>query len=164
MHLRACFSTITLTALCLLTPSLAGEFGQTRQYFAQYGIGGPAETAFDVHNPGEAVIVVEVELFNSDGSPFESDLLAVPAGGTDSLVFSDPEGEVRNGWARLTSDSPFNATVFFRIAGVGNVGVLPGEQGVKFRLFSFVEGGTNTAYAVATTSETQSSTVMCGNR
>ena len=87
-------------------------------------------------------------------------MLAVPAGGTASLVFSDPKGEVRNGWARLTSDDPFNATVFFRIAGVGNVGVLPGEQGVKFRLFSFVEGGTNTAYAVANTSETQSSTVM----
>ena len=85
--------------------------------------------------------------------------MAVAAGGTDSVVFSDPEGEVRNGWARLTSDHPFNATVFFRIAGVGNVGVLPGEQGVKFKLFSFVGDGTDTAYAVANTSETQSSTV-----
>ena len=162
MNLRAVFSKttiITLTTLILLTPCLAGKFGQTLQYFAHYGIGGPAETAFDVHNPGEAVIVVEVELFNSDGSPFESDLLAVAAGGTDSMVFSDPEGEVRNGWARLTSDDPFNATVFFSIAGVGNVGVLPSEQGVKFKLFSFVGDGTNTAYAVANTSETQSSTV-----
>ena len=159
MHLRACFPNVTLTTLFLLTSCLAGEFGQTRQYFAQYGIGGPAETSFDVHNPGDVVIVVEVELFNSDGSAFGSDLLAVAAGGTDSLVFSDPEGEVRNGWARLTSDHPFNATVFFRIAGVGNVGVLPGEQGVKFKLFSFVGDGTDTAYAVANTSETQSSTV-----
>ena len=63
MILRACFPTVTLTTLVLLAPCLAGEFGQTRQYFAQYGIGGPAETSFDVHNPGEAVIVVEVELF-----------------------------------------------------------------------------------------------------
>ena len=160
MNLRACFPNVTLAILILLAPCLAGEFGQTRQHFAQYGIGGEAETAFDAYNPGEAAIVVEVELFNSDGSPDQSDMLAVPAGGTASLVFSDPKGEVRNGWARLTSDDPFNATVFFRIAGVGNVGVLPGEQGVKFRLFSFVEGGTNTAYAVANTSETQSSTVM----
>ncbi len=159
MNFRACFPNVTLATLFLLAPCLAGEFGQTRQYFAQYGIGGPAETSFDVHNPGEIAIIVEVELFNSDGSAFESDMLAVPAGGTDSLVFSDPEGEVRNGWARLTSDQPFNATVFFRIAGVGNVGVLPGEQGVKFKLFSFVGDGTNTAYAVANTSETQSSTV-----
>ena len=159
MNVRPYFLQFTLTTLMLLAPCLAGEFGQTRQYFAQYGVGGPAETAFDGHNPGDQAIIVEVELFNSDGSPFESDLLAVAAGGTDSLVFSDPEGEVRNGWARLTSDDPFNATVFFRIAGVGNVGVLPGEQGVKFKLFSFVGDGTDTAYAVANTSETESSTV-----
>ncbi len=159
MNSGLCVPNITLATLFLLTPCLAGEFGQTRQYFAQYGIGGPAETSFDVHNPGGAVIVVEVELFNSDGSAFDSGLLAVAAGGTDSLVFTDPEGQVRNGWARLTSDDPFNATVFFRIAGVGNVGVLPGEQGVKFKLFSFVGGGTDTAYAVSNTSETQSSTV-----
>ena len=160
MNLRACFPHVTLTTLILLAPCLAGEFGQTRQHFAQYGIGGEAETAFDAYNPGEAAIVVEVELFNSDGTADLSDMLAVPAGGTASLVFNDPEGEVRSGWARLTSDDPFNATVFFRIAGVGNVGVLPSEQGVKFRLFALVEGGTTTAYAVANTSETQSSTVM----
>ena len=159
MSLRACFSMATMATLILLTPCLAGEFGQTRQYFAQYAIGGPAETFFDVHNPGEAVIIVEVELFNSDGSPDQSNLMAVVAGGTDSLVFSDPLGEVRNGWARLTSDDPFNATVFFSIAGVGNLGVLPSEQGVKFKLFAFVGVGTATAYAVANTSETQSSTV-----
>ena len=34
MHLRACFPTVTLTTLVLLAPCLAGEFGQTRQYFA----------------------------------------------------------------------------------------------------------------------------------
>ena len=67
MNLRACFPHVTLTTLILLAPCLAGEFGQTRQHFAQYGIGGEAETAFDAYNPGEAAIVVEVELFNSDG-------------------------------------------------------------------------------------------------
>ena len=67
MNLRACFPNVTLAILILLAPCLAGEFGQTRQHFAQVGIGGPAETAFDAHNPGEADIVVEVELFNSDG-------------------------------------------------------------------------------------------------
>ena len=66
---------------------------------------------------------------------------------------------MRNGWARLTSDQPFNATVFFRIAGVGNVGVLPSEQGVKFKLFVFVSEGTDTGFAVANTSETQDSDV-----
>ena len=102
---------------------------------------------------------MEVALFNSDGSAFESDMLEVAAGGTDSLLFSDPEGEVRNGWARLTSDQPFNAAIFFRIAGSGNVGVLPSEQGVKFKLFTFVGDGTDTGFAVANPSETEESTV-----
>ena len=43
--------------------------------------------------------------------------VAVGPGAAETVVFSDPEGEVRNGWARLTSDDPFNATVFFQIAG-----------------------------------------------
>ena len=42
---------------------------------------------------------------------------------------------------------------------MGNLGVLPSEPGVKFKLFSFVGGGTDTAYAVANASETQASTV-----
>ena len=85
--------------------------------------------------------------------------VAVGPGAAETVVFSDPEGEVSNGWARLTSDDPFNATVFFQIAGFGNVGVLPSEQGVKFKLFSFVGDGTDTGFAVANTSKTQSSTV-----
>ena len=159
MNLRACFPLVTLSALCLLTPCLAGEFGQTVQYFAQYGIGGPAETAFTIHDPGSVAITVEVELINSDGTLFQMEEVAVGPGAAETVVFSDPKGEVRNGWARLTSDDPFNATVFFRIAGFGNVGVLPAQQGVKFKLFSFVGDGTDTGFAVANTSETQSSTV-----
>ncbi len=159
MNLRACFPTFTLCTLFLLTPCLAGEFGQTVQYFAQYGIGGPAETAFTIHDPGNVAILVEVELINSDGTLFQMEEVAVGPGAAETVVFSDPKGEVRNGWARLTSDHPFSATVFFRIVGVGNVGVLPSEQGVKFKLFSFVDEGTDTGFAVANTSETEESTV-----
>ena len=159
MTLRACFPAVTLTTLILLTPCLAGEFGQTHQYFAQYGVGGPAETAFTIHDPGDAAILVEVALMNSDGTLFQMEEVAVGPGAAETVVFSDPEGEVRNGWARLSSDQPFSATVFFRIAGVGNVGVLPSEKGVKFKLFSFVGDGTDTGFAVANPSETQESTV-----
>lgn len=70
MKPRPDFRMAVIATLILLTPCLAGEFGQTVQYFAQYGIGGPAETAFDVHNPGAAAIIVQVDLFNSDGSDF----------------------------------------------------------------------------------------------
>jgi hypothetical protein len=32
-------------------------------------VGGPAETSFGVHNPGESAIIIEIELFNSmDGA------------------------------------------------------------------------------------------------
>ncbi len=159
MHLRACLSTVTLTTLMLLAPCLAGEFGQTRQYFAQYGIGGPAETAFTIHHQGAGEILVVVDLISPDGTLFDSEEVTLGPGATETIVFSDPQGAVRNGWARLTSDDPFNATVFFRIAGVGNVGVLPSQQGVKFKLFVFVSEGTDTGFAVANTSETQDSDV-----
>ena len=126
--------------LILLTPCLAGEFGQTRQYFAQYGIGGPAETAFTIHHQGAGEILVVVELISPDGTLFDSEEVTLGPGATETIVFSDPGGAVKNDWARLTSDDPFNATVFFRIEGVGNVGVLPSRQGVKFKLFVFVGG------------------------
>ena len=158
MHHRVALA-IALITVIPLSPCLAGEFGQTVQYFAQYGIGGPAETAFTIHDPGNAAILVAVELINSDGSLFQMEEVAVGPGAAETVVFSDPKGEIRNGWARLTSDAPFSATIFFRIAGFGNVGVLPSEQGVKFKLFSFVGEGTDTGFAVANTSKTQSSTV-----
>ncbi len=97
MNLRACFPNVTLATLFLLTPCLAGEFGQTRQYFAQYGIGGPAETAFTIQHQGEGQILVVVELINSDGTLFDSEEVTLGPGATETIVFSDPEGEVRNG-------------------------------------------------------------------
>ncbi len=146
--------------LCMTTPTaLAGTFGKTQQLFAQYGVGGPAETAFTIHDPGNSAITVLVELIQSDGSLFQMEEVAVEAGAAETVVFSDPKGEVKNGWARLTSDDLFSATVFFRIEGVGNVGVLPSEKGVKFKLFSFVAEGTDTGFAVANPSETEESTV-----
>ncbi len=159
MNLRSCFATVAIATL-FLTPCPAGEFGQTRQYFAQYGIGGPAETAFTIHHQGADGILVQVDLISPDGTLFDGEEVVLGPGATETIVFSDPQGAVRNGWARLTSDQPFNATVFFRIAGVGNVGVLPSEEGVKFKLFAFVGQGTDTGFAVANTSETEESDVL----
>ena len=153
------FRTAALILTITTSTALAGTFGETQQFFAQYGLGGPAETILNVHNPGETGITVEVELFNSDGSLFQGEDLSVVAGGTEAVAFSDPQGQVRNGWLRLTSESLFNASVFFRIEGVGNVGVLPSQQGVKFKLFSFVGEGTDTGFALANPSLTESSKV-----
>ena len=150
----------SIIALALLTSvCLGGEFGETRQYFAQYGIGGPAETFFTIHHQGQATIMVKVELINPDGTLFDSQDVALGPGATRTLGYNDPAGGVKNGWARLTSDQPFNATVFFRITGFGNVGVLPSQEGVKFKLFVFVGQGTDTGFALANTSETQDSDV-----
>ena len=85
--------------LCItMSTALAGTFGQTQQLFAQYGVGGPAETAFTIHDPGNSAITVLVELIQSDGSLFQMEEVAVEAGAAETVVFSDPKGEVKNGW------------------------------------------------------------------
>lgn len=58
------FQTAALILFITTSTALAGTFGQTSQFFAQYGVGGPAETGFGVHNPSESVIIIEIELFN----------------------------------------------------------------------------------------------------
>ena len=84
MNLRVTLIQIVLNTLILLTPCLAGTFGQTEQLFAQYGIGGPAQTIFSVHNPGEAEIIVRLDFFNPDGSVLGGGDVPIPAGGSRS--------------------------------------------------------------------------------
>ena len=159
MNLRACIANVMLSTMFLLTPCLAGEFGQTVQYFAQYGIGGPAQTIFSVHNPGEAEIIVRLDFFNPDGSLLGGGDVPIPAGGSRSFAVGRAEAPLRDGWARMTSESLFNATAFFRIGGVGNVGVLPSQPGTRFKLFVYVGDIVDTGFALANPSPTESSTV-----
>ena len=159
MNLRVTLLQIVLNTLILLTPCLAGTFGQTEQLFAQYGIGGPAQTIFSVHNPGEAEIIVRLDFFNSDGSVLGGGDVPIPAGGSRSFAVGRAEAPLRDGWARMTSESLFNATAFFRIAGVGNVGVLPSQPGTRFKLFVYVGNRVDTGFALANPSPTESSTV-----
>ena len=159
MNLRITLFQIVLNTLILLTPCLAGTFGQTQQLFAQYGIGGPAQTIFSVHNPGEAEIIVRLDFFNPDGSVLGGGDVTVPAGGSRSFAVGRAEAPLRDGWARMTSEFLFNATAFFRIAGVGNVGVLPSQPGTRFKLFAYVGNIVDTGFALANPSPTESSTV-----
>ncbi len=110
MNLRITLFQIVLNTLILLTPCLAGTFGQTQQLFAQYGIGGPAQTIFSVHNPGEAEIIVRLDFFNPDGSVLGGGDVTVPAGGSRSFAVGRAEAPLRDGWARMTSEFLFNAT------------------------------------------------------
>ncbi len=159
MNLRITLFQIVLNTLILLTPCLAGTFGQTQQLFAQYGIGGPAQTIFSVHNPGEAEIIVRLDFFNPDGSVLGGGDVTVPAGGSRSFAVGRADAPLRDGWARMTSEFLFNATAFFRIAGVGNVGVLPSQPGTRFKLFAYVGNIVDTGFALANPSPTESSTV-----
>ena len=83
----------------------------------------------------------------------------VPAGRTVTVVYSDPEGEVQDGWARLSSSGEFTASLFYRIEGVGNVGVLPSTPAKHLQLFSFVEG-TDTGLAWANPDPANQSALM----
>ncbi len=152
---------IFFSAVVLITalPLPAGEFGSTVQLFPQFGIGGIAESHFTVRSAGEALITVDVELRLSDGSLFLEDSIEVPAGRTVTVVYSDPAGEVRNGWARLSSSGQFTASLFYRITGVGNVGVLPSTPAKHLQLFSFVED-TDTGLAWANPDPANQSELM----
>ena len=48
------FQAAALILSITTSTAMGGTFGQTSQLFAQYGVGGPAETSFDVHDPGGA--------------------------------------------------------------------------------------------------------------
>ena len=150
------FSSVVLTTAVYLQ---AGEFGSTEQLFSQFGIGGIAESHFTVRSTGEAAITVDIELRLSDGSIFLEDSVEVPAGTTVTVIYSDPEGEVKSGWARLSSSGQFTASLFYRIEGVGNVGVLPSTPAKHLQLFSFVEG-TDTGLAWANPDPANPSALM----
>ena len=78
-----------------------------------------------------------------------------------TVIYSDPEGEVRNDWARLSGNGQFTASLFYRIEGVGNVGVLPSTPAKHLQLFSFVEG-TDTGLAWANPDPAHQSALMVG--
>ncbi len=141
------------------------QFGQKVQYFPQFGIGGGAETDLTVHNPGEVPITVSVELFfgqdNSDpGQPrglvADCELMVEVEPGATETVTLDGESEpclvetITDGWTKLSAEANFSATLFYRIAGVGNVGVLPSDLAEAMKVFNFfVEGASNTGVALA---------------
>lgn len=139
--------------------SMAGIPAANSRHFPQVAIGGSAATFVTIHNPGERQIAVRVTLFSSNADPFRNEEVELPANATRTLVLSDPAGPLRNGWARLTSQARFDATLFFRISGVGNAGVLPAAPSRFLQLFAFIEDDINTGIAIANTSEANASSL-----
>ncbi len=138
-------------------PFLKAQFGQTMQYFSQFAIGGGAETFFTVHNPGESAVTVGLELFSPDGTLFVDDQVQVAPSATQTVAYGGSAGQTQNGWARLSAELPFSASVFFKIAQIGNVGVVPGRELENLKFFAFVQKGTRTGVAIANPNETDPS-------
>ncbi len=154
MRSTALFIAIVFVFLLATSPTVFAGFGQKEHYFPQYAIGGPAETHLTVHNPGQTPITVEIELRRSDGSVFLTDTVQLDPGATETRVYRDPSAPPVDGWAKLTSQDEFTATLFYRIPGTGNVGVLSSSKTEQLKLLTFVGQDTDTALAIANPSAT----------
>jgi hypothetical protein len=83
----------------------------------------------------------------------------VQPGATKTHVLGGPSGVPTDGWARLASSAEFTATLFYRIPGVGNVGIPSSPETGAIKAFSYVESGTKTGFALANPSELMTSEV-----
>jgi hypothetical protein len=161
-----CLRRILLICLVFLLSvlSLFAQYGRPEQFFAQLAMGQGSVTAFSIHNPNSEAINVSILLVGSDGSTITEVGTDIPALGTETLQFGNPQEELTVGWARLASESNFVATEFFQIQladkALPRVGVLPGVPATRYRMFGFVKSGeTNTGLALANPDEKNSANV-----
>ncbi len=149
----------------------AQPLGQKVHYFPQFAIGGGAATDFTIHNPNLEAISVEIHLFyeiqegaGTQGlSPDCSETVDLRAGNTRTITFDGLTGDcltqvARDGWARLDSDRNFQATLFYRIEGVGNVGVFSSQPTQLLNTFN-IQNGASTGVALANPDDQQSAEV-----
>jgi hypothetical protein len=155
-----CLRRILLICLVFLFTvlSLFPQYGRPEQFFAQLAMGQGSVTAFSIHNPNSEAINVSILLVGSDGSTITEVGTDIPALGTETLQFGNPQEELTVGWARLASKLPFVATEFFQIQlldqTLPRVGVLPGVPATRHRMFGFIKSGeTNTGLALANPDE-----------
>ena len=139
----------------LITLTAGAEFGRNEQLFAQIAIGGGAETTLTITSTSATEMEVKAELFRSDGSLLQEESVTVQRDATEVLSFGGSAGTLTNGWARLTSEGTFTASLFFKIAGVGNVGVLPATPSLHLRVFGIIDMETKTGIALANTDPTE---------
>lgn len=102
---------------------LAAELGQTIHYFPQYAIGGGSTTFFNIYNPDDRDIVVNLTFYHSDGAILLSDSKTVAPEATLTAQYGGAAGVPEDGWVALTALEPFGASLYFDIQAVGKVGV-----------------------------------------
>ena len=138
---------LAVTAL-LPIPLSAQDSPQEIRYFPQFAVGGGAETFVTVNNTSAGPQNVIVALFRSDGTPFLAEQLALESGATETVKFGGAAGEVMDGWVKVTAAAPFASWLFFKLAVLGNVGVLPAILSEQQRMFNFTEDGSATGLAM----------------
>src|SRR5262249_3443866 len=107
----------SLIAFCLTTSAAMGQsptFGETTQLFPQFVAGGGWTTYIALHNSTQQADVVTVELFGSDGSAFLNSTVALGANETKNVPIDSPSQTVV-GWARLSSNGRFSATLLYQL-------------------------------------------------
>lgn len=152
---------VCLLLLLSSSTGLEAQFGEKIQYFPHFAIGGGSTTLFTIHNPGSVLnpIVVDIELYRSNGSSFLTESVGLGGGETKTVAFGGEPNETVAGWAKLSSTGEFAASELFKIAGFNNVGVLPSDTTSELKIFAFVSSQTRTGFAIANPSETSQSAV-----
>src|SRR5881397_120637 len=164
-RLRGCLG-LSLTLLLLTSAAYGQEptFGDTTQLFPQFVSGGGWTTYIAVHNSTPQVELVTVELFRSDGSGLLNRIISL--GPDETQRFSiEPSAQFSDGWAKLSSEGRFSATMLFQLVDSGRViseaGVLPADAVQNLKLMGSVhlDQALTTGIAIANPSSTMPSVI-----
>src|SRR5437016_9645298 len=153
----------------LLLLRQAPLFGQTTQLFPQFATGGGWTTYITVHNSTQDPELVTVELFRSDGSPVSKGAISLSPDQTQ--IFSiDATPQLTDGWAKLSSNAGFSATLFFQLVDSGRLiseaGVPAADPVQDFNMIAsvHVEQAIKTGIAVANPSSTNTANITVRRR
>src|SRR5437867_6719197 len=165
---RQMWGSIGLSVILLLLTSAAYDqasaFWEPTQLFPQFASGGGWMTYLAVHNSTQQVQLVTVELFRADGSGLLNRVISL--GPDETQRFSiEPSAQFTDGWARLSSEGRFSATMLFQLVDSGRViseaGVLPADAVQNLKLMGSVhlDQGLTTGIAIANPSSTKPSVI-----
>src|SRR5438552_8210579 len=164
-HMRGCVGLLlTLLLLTSVSYGQAPTFGDTTQLFPQFVSGGGWTTYIAVHNSTQQVELVTVELFRSDGSGLLNRVISLWPDETQRFSI-EPSAQFSDGWAKLSSEGRFSATLLFQLVDSGGVvseaGVLPADAVQNLKLVGSVhlDQGLTTGIAIANPSPTKPSVI-----
>ncbi|MBM3791618.1 MAG: beta-lactamase family protein, partial [Acidobacteria bacterium] len=141
-------------------------------YFAHMADGGGYVTQIMLVNPGETDVSVILQLFRSDGTPFETDLsgsihhifaYAIRPHATLFLRTAGAGGQVVAGWAKVESTGPIGGSLLYRYHVPGQkpaeAGIDPAQPTTAFMLPVDQRAGIYSGLALANPSDTASAAI-----